>query len=563
MLHNTKKPDDVEQKDAEGHAAIDTFNPDHTQYPAVIAEIKNGLEPYSSNNNKMVSDPVKKILSVIQRIQNDMKKNPHRHDCIGACKALTHEINKQIELIKKQNTFSEEEKGIVETLLNKLDTFGVMIGKIFKILAAHHEIKATTQLPNSLVSIIQDYFQLPPTPEIIQKINRNLNLLQQYAHYDWNGITITIDRRNDNKNTFGTMADLHRLYLDGVIFKEQQTSNPAGIVGILFSEEKATTMEERRTIMKLEDWYNWYAYDPVNPSKINGTYITFSDALLTGAKFENLLCASFWFNYATLRNASFKSSILTGASFNGADMSNADLSFSYGAALTLFNVPFSSFFEITTLTNANLHKGNFSGAFFNRAILDDANLSEGKFENANFSNSSMKQAKLAKANFTNANFTGANLEGAIFTGATLIGASFKEANLTDAILSGAHFDLNKLTREQVLSLRYLDNNACAYINAIYDYMEQNDETKHKKGFERAQRLIYSFIDGGVPYYENGQNKLLAGFLLTGKLAGEGRLSSMFAASNETDENSLRARLQKVQDNLSSAPVTYHGFNREL
>lgn len=579
------------------------YAPDRTEYPAVMAEVKDGLIEYKEH--PFIAEPLNKILDVVRRIQDDMKKNPH-HEWIGACKALTREIDKQAELLKnKQATFSKNEQPIVAAFLKDLTDFSAKTGKIFTTLAAHYhvdfqvesrvdinareaksvpaqtlegEIQAVTQLPNPLVAIVSDYVSQPPTPFIINLVKdlsgfqRNPDLLNQY---DWKGVSVTIDRR-------GTF-NLHHLKMDGIIFKDQQENTIAGTRPK--SEEEASTI--------LEHWYERYQlYCRCRPSNDLHMYINFEGASLTGAKFENLLCASFYFKSARLTDASFKSSILTRANFSWATMQKVDLSSCYGATYLYGQEIVSPDFRLTDLTQAKLCKSNFSRVTFHSTILNEAKLNEGIFDSAIFSGCSMRHADLTNANFTNAqfcpfettqmhsvptnlaganateaNFTSVrfnntNLQNIILTGANLTGAHIKEAHLQGAQLQGAHFTLDQFTEEQILSFNYTDENARFYIKAIFDYMNGKEEAKHKKGFERARQLILSFII--VHPYENGQNKLLTGFLLTGTLPGEGTFSSLFASS-ESNENSLRAQLQKVKDNLdalANAPsVTYHALGK--
>jgi hypothetical protein len=66
--------------------------------------------------------------------------------------------------------------------------------------------------------------------------------------------------------------------------------------------------------------------------------------------------------------------------------------------------------------------------------------------------------------------------------------------MAGARLNGADFKLEQFTRQQVLSFHYKDIHAIEYVNAIYDYIEQNEESRHKLGFQRARLLILSFIN---------------------------------------------------------------------
>jgi len=378
-------------------------------------------------------------------------------------------------------------------------------------------------------------------------------------------------------------AKLSSLSLNGIIFGELQEDNPEEI-----KPEREVFSELHRLLQLC--------------IKTGSFTANFIDALLTDAKFENLFCFMFSFERATLINASFKSSVLTGANFNHANMQHADLSFCYGAScewrgmgkqLAIFpfvqgnrqsiidedSFKLTNLFFKSNLFYANLSRSNFSEGLFHCTTLDHANLYDGIFAGATFRGCSMQQAILCMADFSNAkfpdsenctnlsganalgaiftkaDFTGANLQKIILTKANMIGAVFTNANMKEARLNEAHFHLEQFTRDQVLSFHYEDKNARAYINAIYDYMEQNKEFFHTEGFKRARLLITSFIDNDP--YVDGKNKLLAGFLLTGKLPGEGGYSLF--SSSKTNENSLRARLAAVQETIEELnnPMTFH------
>jgi len=199
------------------------------------------------------------------------------------------------------------------------------------------------------------------------------------------------------------------------------------------------------------------------------------------------------------------------------------------------------------MRHTHLTKGNFT----------DAEFCPFKFSANNSVFTDLTGAIATDANFTNVDFKNSNLQNIILIGANLTDAKIKQANLQGAQLQGARFTLDQFTDEQILSFHYPDENARFYIKEIFDYMKENDKdkVKHKTGFERAQKLVLSFI--------HGQNELLTGFLLTGKLPEEtGTFSSLFASS-ESNEKSLRSRLQKVKNDIdalakaNAPPVTVH------
>ncbi|HSW92987.1 MAG TPA: pentapeptide repeat-containing protein [Gammaproteobacteria bacterium] len=441
--------------------------------------------------------------------------------------------------------------------------------------ALEREIKDATDLPAPLVSIVRSYLPLA-TSEMVLEVNNNLKKLRDFKGVKWDGIVVTPDKEMLVRNR---AVDLGSLQLDGIIFgKLDQAADT--------SKSKESADEELKQFFREVDGLQ-YRYK-----------IYLKLASLAGAKFENILCTPFGFQHAVLTDSSFRLSILTGADFSHANMMCADLSLCYGA--TYFGKYYhwsnnqshksETDFEHANLTRANLYRSNFIKTQFLYTILDNASMNEGIFISASFVGCDMKHANLSLANFsnakfcyknnqgkvakphrtilfcanatgsnfTNADFTDANLRNAIFSEAKLEGAIFTGAEMENALLSNANFDLGQFTKEQVMSFYYEDLDASAYIDAIYDYMEQNkeNEASHKKGFKRAHALLLSFIHGHP--YKNGKNQLLAGFLETGVLKGEGSFSSFFSSS-DTDKNSLRARLLAVQASIESknSAVAFH------
>lgn len=459
------------------------------------------------------------------------------------------------------------------------------------------KIAAATLLPTELVSLVNAYAGTPPDQQMISAVNHNLKMLSEYAEKlsqerpgemkaEWYGVSVMkgveARARTNAHNEGDTDLDLSRLRLNGIIFGE--------LNGI------TTHVRSERDVI---DTFLRWLQPPEWGNDKQLSILDLSGDSLIDARFEGIMCSGFNFANATLTNASFKNSVLTGARFINASMENADLSFCYAVPCKLYRSrsdrTLTACFEVVemksddelfpdfveteffhaNLFQANLFHGNFNGVKFDDTTLDHANLSEGHFDRAVFQHCSMLQSTLCKTNFlgakflmdtslsganatgaifTNVDFTGANLQDAILSEAHLTGAVFKGANLTGALLNGAHFNLNQFSKEQVLSFHYIDQNAQAYITAIYDYMTQ-DESKHRKGFERARRLILSFIDNQP--YVNGENKLLVGFLLTGKLSGESGSGYSLFSSSESDVNSLRAQLKDVSQQIeaSNTPAT--------
>lgn len=208
-------------------------------------------------------------------------------------------------------------------------------------------------------------------------------------------------------------------------------------------------------------------------------------------------------------------------------------------------------FEGASLERATLK--NFTGSRlsnFNKTNLKQAELSNNHFSRIKFIDCSMQGAIATNASFVGAHFlNGTNLQNIVLINANLTGARMKEANMQGAQLAGAIFTLDQFTEAQILSFHYPDEHAPDYLRAIFAYMNSNVEDEHQKGFERARKLILSFIHARP--YRNGQNDLLAGFLLKGALPDEKKVSSIFSPSTESNPNSLLARLKKVEKEISA------------
>ncbi|HSW93536.1 MAG TPA: pentapeptide repeat-containing protein [Gammaproteobacteria bacterium] len=302
----------------------------------------------------------------------------------------------------------------------------------------------------------------------------------------------------------------------------------------------------------------------------------FSETNLTAAKFYQSRFFAALFFETIFDNADLGKGVFKNAEFSGCSLQNANL-VQTNFKKTDFHLSRNS--KKCDSTGANATGANFSGATLESACFDqvkflgakfketkffnvslkNTHLQEAGFHLAHFENSDLTDADATGADFTKANFVNTKLVNVTFHGAHLEKATFDEkTDLSGAKLSGAHYGIDQFTPQQLLSFYYEDQEARPYINAICEYMEdnKNEKNKHEKGFTRAHALIYSFIAHGDYYDENGKNKLLAGFLLKGKLPNE---RSLTPASSAKTEGSLLNRLLKVQKDLKAcnAPVVLH------
>ncbi|HSW94047.1 MAG TPA: pentapeptide repeat-containing protein [Gammaproteobacteria bacterium] len=357
-----------------------------------------------------------------------------------------------------------------------------------------------------------------------------LKTLLSAPNTNWVGVVVLLEPYKMHN------SDLRNLSLNGINFT---SSSMTGVD----TEEKAQ-----------EDLVTWYGMRKglCSVSHIGNfniePLVSFDDTSLTGATCENLFCASFSFKRAILTKAIFASSIVTGASFDEARLEGANFLNCYGGSFSKCDEIVTSF-RAANLTKARLVRSNFKGALFSSALLDGADLGGSYFKKASFEYSQMEGANLILANCSYANFHAANLKNALLTGADLRGANFKYANMQGARLHGAKFDLfEQFSEIQISSFYYPDEAALDYINAIYAYMKDNksQQQKNPKTFQRGFDVIASFLAANFSSCES--NKVLAGFLLYGKLPGEGYLESMWNTSDD-DPGSLRARLKKVQQRV--------------
>ncbi len=128
--------------------------PDRIEYPAIVANnvalLQGSKETaetnlkgflFDSKNKDMILTPINMVLKVLSRVKNDMNHHPDHHDCTGACNAMIHEMNKQIEKLKEiKKKLPEKEKKIVEALLFNLDDAFHKTKEILASLAAYFNL---------------------------------------------------------------------------------------------------------------------------------------------------------------------------------------------------------------------------------------------------------------------------------------------------------------------------------------------------------------------------------------------------------------------------------------
>lgn len=147
------------------------------------------------------------------------------------------------------------------------------------------------------------------------------------------------------------------------------------------------------------------------------------------------------FAASQLRNARFASTLLKGASFEGASAHYALFVDAQMAQVNLNAVDF----QYADFSGAYLRKACARGGNFQSARFTNADLSFTRFSGANLNQGKFQHAYIAGAFFVgtqmqNADFTGADLTGARFDRANLSGARFTDARIKGADFTGARLD---------------------------------------------------------------------------------------------------------------------------
>lgn len=145
------------------------------------------------------------------------------------------------------------------------------------------------------------------------------------------------------------------------------------------------------------------------------------DSDLTAGIFEGAYLSGTSFNGAQLAEANLQRSELVRSSFTGANLTSANFEKSLASRAN---------FSGATLREARLVKVEFLRVSFVGADLTDADLTSGDFYRNDFSGAKMPGANLHDAILPRAVFTGAAMEGANLTGAYLLRASFSGVDLS-------------------------------------------------------------------------------------------------------------------------------------
>lgn len=157
---------------------------------------------------------------------------------------------------------------------------------------------------------------------------------------------------------------------------------------------------------------------------------------------------------AILEQANLYRSNLSRADLTGANLKEADLrqSLINGANLSDANISYTDLSE-ADLTGANLSGADLSSANLTGAKLKGAILKQANLVNANFSNADLSDANLIQSELVGADLTGANLTGAKLYGVSRFGLDVKDliCDWVDLSFEGNNSRIHSLNRETIES----------------------------------------------------------------------------------------------------------------
>jgi len=187
----------------------------------------------------------------------------------------------------------------------------------------------------------------------------------------------------------------------------------------------------------------------VDFSKTDLRSAIFENAILSGADLSNsqLNLASFRnsdLSDANLSNSKLSRSTFEKTIFSGTDFSKAKLLSSKMIKAEITNTNFTEAVIFSNLEGATISDSDFSKAkmqriFLVNADLSNVNLSNANLLKANFSGAYLKDVNLQGSNLEKADFRYANLQGVDLTGASLIYTDLSYANLENVIIEGVDF----------------------------------------------------------------------------------------------------------------------------
>jgi uncharacterized protein YjbI with pentapeptide repeats len=169
-------------------------------------------------------------------------------------------------------------------------------------------------------------------------------------------------------------------------------------------------------------------------------FVDLSKMDLSGSLFDDAVLEKVIFDGATLDGARFERTNFKDASFVGAKAKNAVFNNAQlgGANLSLFEgdgIPWQG----ADLANADLSFTKCGGCDFTDAAMSGAKLLNSNILQADFTRTDLSQADLTSADFKGCTFTGANFTAAVLSDTSMKEADFTASKLGAAILRGTDF----------------------------------------------------------------------------------------------------------------------------
>ena len=206
-----------------------------------------------------------------------------------------------------------------------------------------------------------------------------------------------------------------------------------------YKEEPSTSIQVLLRLLFIDEKYNIFPVDPVDPADLSGAYLAgskLSGARLQGANLSRAqLRGAFLIEtklkQANLLKAQLKEANLLKAHLQGADLRSAQLR---GAILSEAQLQ-SAFLSEAQLQKADLSEAQLQGADLRSAQLQGADLRSAQLqEKANLWRAQLQGANLRGANLHEANLTEAQLQGADLMGAQLQGARLQQTEMQAAFM---------------------------------------------------------------------------------------------------------------------------------
>ena len=206
-----------------------------------------------------------------------------------------------------------------------------------------------------------------------------------------------------------------------------------------------------------------------------------------------------WLPNTILTNATFRHTVLDGASFSGSDMSSADLSFSSHMVLRSSKIRLTNEidFSVTSLVNASFYKATLKYTDFTAANLTWANMHGIECRHCTFSWATLFQADLSSSKIFSSRLS------------PLERLDCKNANFSRAIVHSAHYgEINldhsdwsqvEASRISVLNCTFIAakmENA-SFTNSVINWSEFRNASLYATDLSHARMRNVSFVNADM------------------------------------------------------------------